>query len=189
MRIMLKLSTFIVFFSTVNCFAVQSPSNELQDQKRVGLEYKDEQSLASELRSVTQIPEATYRHLEDVFSSFYKKLTFNTSITDSTFEDNLNSELIAVPLIATNEQGLQMELFGNFTDPSRQYLSNISADNALHDYIAHSELSDIYESDLSLGAGISINTGQSSKIKFIISNHEMPGYGNSTALLGIETRF
>ena len=186
---MLKLSTFIVFFITANCFAVQSPSNELQDQKRVELEYKDDQSFTSELRSVALIPEVTYRYLEDVFSSFYNKLTFNTSITDSTFEDSLNSELIAVPLIATNEQGLQMELFGNFTDPSRQYLSNISADNALHDYIANSEQFDIYESDVSLGAGVSFNTGQSSKIKFIISNNKMPGYGNSTALLGFETRF
>lgn len=179
---MLKLTAFIVFFITANCFAAQSPSNVFQEQK-------DDQSFTSDLRSVAQIPEATYRRLEGIFSSFYKKLSFNTSITDSTFEDNLNSELIALPLIATNEQGLQMELFGNFTDPSRQYLSNVSADNALHDYIAHSEQIDIYESDLSLGAGISFNTGQSSKIKFIISNNEMPGYGNSTALLGIETRF
>lgn len=182
MKNMLKLSTFIVFFITANCFAAQSPFNAFQAQK-------ERQSFASDLRSVAQIPEVTYHRLEGIFSSFYNKLTFNTSITDSTFEDNLNSELIAIPLIATNKQGLQMELFGNFTDPSRQYLSNMSANNALYDYIAHSERIDIYESDLSVGAGVSFNTGQTSKIKFIISNNEMPGYGNSTALLGIETRF
>ena len=82
-----------------------------------------------------------------------------------------------------------MELFGNFSDLSKQYLSNLSADHALHDYITNTEQLDIHDSSLSLGAGISFNTSQSSKIKFIISNREMPGYGDSKALIGFEKRF
>lgn len=192
MNIKVKLGTFLVFFITTSCFAAPSLSSRtmlVQDQKRAQLQSNKKQAYNAGLTSAAQIPEVTYRYLENVFSSFYKKLSFNTAIADSTFKNNLNSELISVPLIATNKQGLQMELFGNFSDPARQYLSNLSADNALHDYIANSEQIDFYHSDLSLGAGISFNTGQSSKIKVIISNSEMPGYGHSKALLGFETRF
>ena len=132
---MLKLITFIIFFITANCFAVQTPSNALQVQyqKRVELENNDSHDFKFDLRSVSQIPEATYRYLDDIFASFYNKLTFNTPITDSTFNDNSHYELISVPLIATNEQGLQMEVFGNFSNLSTQYLSNLSADHALYD--------------------------------------------------------
>ncbi len=189
---MRKLGAFLVFFIATDCFAVPSLSSSTitaQDKKRAQLQSQKQQAYNARLTSAGQIPEVTYRYLENVFSSFYKKLTFNTAIADSTFKNNLNSELISVPLIATNKQGLQMELFGNFSDPTRQYLTNLSADHALHDYIANSEQIDFYNSDLSLGAGISFNTGQSSKIKVIISNNEMPGYGSSKALLGFETRF
>lgn len=187
----LKLSTFIIFFITASCFAAQAPSNalQIQYQKTVELERQNNQSSTFELHSVSQIPEVTYRYLENIFASFYNKLSFNTAIADSTFDDNLHSELISVPLIATNKQGLQMEVFGNFSDLSKQYLSNLSADHPLHAYIANSEQIDFYNSNLSLGAGISFNTSQASKIKFIISNNEMPGYGNSKALLGFETQF
>ncbi len=192
MNIKLKSGAFLVFFITTNCFAVPSLSSNpipVQDSKRAQLQNKKQQAYNPGLTSAGRIPEVTYRYLENVFSSFYKKLTFNTAITDSTFKDSLNSELISVPLIATNKQGLQMELFGNFSNPDRQYLTNLSADHALHDYIANSEQIDFYNSDLSIGAGISFNAGQSSKIKVIISNNEMPGYGHSKALLGFETRF
>ena len=191
METILKLLTFIIFFFTAHCFAAQAPANalQIQSQKKVESEFQDEPSFLSDLHLVSQLPETTYRYLENIFASFYKKLSFSTVIVDSTFEDNLNSELISVPLIATNKQGVHIELFGNFSDPARQYLSNLSADHALHDYIANSEQIDFSNSTLSLGAGISFNTGQSSKIKIIISNNEMPGYGNSTTLVGFETRF
>ena len=191
METILKLLTFIIVFFTANCFAAPAPADTLQAQvqKKVELEQQDDPSFLSDLRLVSQLPEATYHYLENVFASFYKKLSFSTVIINSTFEDSLNSELISVPLIATNKQGLHMELFGNFSDPSTQYLSNLSADHALHDYIANSEQIDFSNSTLSLGAGISFNTGQSSKIKLIISNNEMPGYGNSTTLVGFETSF
>jgi hypothetical protein len=191
MKTMRKLSFSIILFFTANCFAVQAVPDELtiQYQKNFNIEYKEKQNVAFELRSISQIPEVTYRYLEDVFASFYKKITFNTSITDSTFDDSLQSELVAIPLIATNKKGVQLEVFGNFSDQSKQYLSNLPADHPLYDYFANSEQTDLFNSDLSLGAGISFNTGRSSKIKVIISNNEMPGYGSSTTLLGFETRF
>ncbi|MCW8996650.1 MAG: hypothetical protein OQK77_12620 [Psychromonas sp.] len=192
MKILLKLNFFIIFFFlTVNCYAVQTSPDLLQIkyQKNSEIEPQNNRDARSEFHSVYQIPEVTYRYLENVFASFYNTLSFNTSITDSTLNETLDSQLISVPLIATNKQGLQMEVFGNFSDLSTQYLSNLSSDHALHDYIANSEQFDIYDSNLSLGAGISFSTGQSSKIKLIISNEKIPGYGNSNALFGFETRF
>lgn len=188
---MLKLIPFIIIFIAGNCFAVQTPSNALQVQyqKTVELENNNSRDFNFELRSVSQIPKTTFRYLDNIFSSFYKKLTFNTSIIESTFDDTSLCELFSVPLIAPNEQGLQMEVFANFSDLSKQYLSNLSADHALHDYIAHSEQVDFQNSNVSLGAGFSLNTSQFSKIKFIISNNEMPGYGNSKILLGFERSF
>lgn len=191
MKVMLKLVSILICFGTANCFAIQTPTNALQVQyqKRLELQQKDNSSFTLNLSSVSQIPETTYRYLEEVFSSFSGKLTFNTSIIDSTFDENSYFQLISVPLVSPNNEGLQMELFGNLSDPSKQYLSNLSTDHALYDYIANTEQIDFQDSSLSLGAGISFNASETSKIKIVISNHKMPGYGDSQALLGFETRF
>ena len=191
MNLILKLISPILLGFAVNCFAIQTPptlSNVLQIQQ-IKQKDKNNQDITFELRSTTQLPEMTYRYLENAFTSFYKKLTFNTAITDSTFKDNFYSEIYSLPLIASNERGIQMEVFGHFTDAADQYLNNMSADNALHEHIVNSAQSRGYNTDLSLGAGFSFKTSQSSKIKVILSNKELPCYGNSTAIVGFEKDF
>lgn len=141
------------------------------------------------LKSVYQIPSITYHYLDSVFTSFYKKVTFNTEISQSTFQNNAHYELIAIPLIAENDKGLKFELFGNFTNPVNVRLSNLSNDQTLSIYYSNTEQLDIYQSELSLGAGFSFKAGKESKIKLLISNNEMPGYGKSRALVGFETSF
>ncbi|GLS91655.1 hypothetical protein GCM10007916_27240 [Psychromonas marina] len=182
----LKISAFIAFSPVAFCAIEEVPSNSLQ------VEYKKSNEQSSNLLSletVYQIPSSTYQYLDEIFTSFYNKLTFNTTIADSTFENNSHYELIAIPLIAENAKGLQIELFGNFSDPATQRLSNISNDQAMSNYYSNTELLDIYESSLSIGAGISFNASDDTKIKVIISNNSMPGYGSSNALLGFETSF
>ncbi len=188
---MFKLTAFLIYFISTCCVAAQVPTNALQVQyqKSVELQQKESDGFSLDFDSVSQIPEATYRYLDGVFTTFYQKLTFTTSITDSTFNDNSHYELFSVPLIAPSEKGVQMELYANFSDSSTQYLSNLSADHALYEYIASAEQVDLYKGELSIGAGVSFNTSASSKIKFIISNGKMPGYGGSTALFGFETKF
>ena len=191
MNFILKLTSPILLGFAVNCFAIQTPqilANVSQAQQTIQ-KAKNNQDSAFKLSSATQLPDMTYRYLEDAFTSFYKKLTFNTAITDSTFEDNFYSEIYSLPLIASNERGIQMEVFGHFTDSSDQYLNNMSVDNALHEHIVNSEQSRNDNADLSLGAGFSFNTSQSSKIKIILSNKELPCYGNSTAIVGFEKNF
>ena len=171
------------------CLATEIPSNSLQmEYQKKGLQQTTEKNLLG-LDTVYQIPTKTYTYLNEVFTSFYNKITFNTNIADSTFENSAHYELVSIPLIAENEQGLKIELFGNFSDPTTHFLSNFSDDQALSNYYSSTQLLNIYNSELSLGAGISFNTGENSKIKVIISNRDMPGYGNSNALLGFETSF
>lgn len=141
------------------------------------------------LEGVYQIPSKTYLYLDNVFTSFYKKITFKTDIAKSTFQNNAHYELISIPLIAENEKGLQFEVFGNFTDPTTNRFSNLSEDQALSTYYSNTSKLDIYQSQLSVGAGVSFNTTKNSKIKVLISNNDMPGYGKSKALLGFETSF
>ena len=190
---MLKLIFSIMLFFTANCLAAQSPVDvsPIQSTDDFYITSKNNINFGFKLDSVTEIPEATYRYLEGVFTTFYKKITFNTSITDSTFTNCLESDLFAIPLIATNQQGLQLEVFGNFSDFSKQYLSNLPTDHPLYEHFINSEQSsvDLLDNDLSLGAGISFNTSQSSKVKLVISNNDMPGYGGSRTLVGFETRF
>jgi len=173
------------------CFAEQHPSNALQVQYQKSIKQNTETSNLFDLnlRSVYQIPETTYQYLNSVFTSFYQKLTFTTSIANSTFAKSSHYELVAIPFIPTNKKGFQLEVFGNFSDHFSQYLSNFSSDHLLYDYQSNSQELDITNCDLSLGAGISFNTSPRSKVKIIISNNDIPGYGTSKALLGFETQF
>ncbi len=141
------------------------------------------------LNGVYQIPENTYHFLSGVFSDFYQTVSLNTSVTDSTFDDNAHYQLIAVPLLTTNNNRFQFELFANFSDDNTQHLSNVSTDNFLYNYIASTESVDFDSSNFAVGAGFSVPTSSTSKIKVIFSNKEMPGYGDSTTLLSFESKF
>jgi hypothetical protein len=185
----IKSITFVTALA-FSCFAVcaseEVPSNSLQ------VEYKNHTEQSSSilsLNTVYNIPTVTYEYLDEVFTSFYNTITFNTDITDSTFKKSAQNELIAIPLILDNNQGVNFELFGNFSDPSTQKLSNVSSDQLLYNYMSSTEALDIYSSTMSLGAGFSFPAGENTKIKIILSNNEMPGYGNSNALVGFETSF
>jgi len=188
---MFKKLSILLFFSSSFCLAEQVPSNTLQAQYQKSIKQQAEKAdaFSIDIDLVYQLPEKTYQYLDTIFNSFYRKLSFNTSITDSTFNKNSHYELFSVPLIADNPQGLQLELFGNFSNPSTQYLSNLSADHAQYDYLENFEQLDISEQQLALGAGISFNTSKSSKIKIIISDGKMPGYGDSNTLFGYEKKF
>jgi hypothetical protein len=142
-----------------------------------------------DLSYISNISVKTYQYLDQAFSSFYKKLTFNTDICDNTLEQNAHHEIVAIPLLPINKEGLQLEVFGNFADPSSQYLSNLSNDHINSDYLANSHQYSISNQDMSIGAGVSFNTSTHSKIKIIISNTDLPGYGNSSALFAFETQF
>jgi len=179
----------MVFFPSSYCFAVNVPSNSLQVEYQKNSKKKEAESDLLSFDTVYQIPTKTYSYLDQVFTSFYNKLTFNTAITDSTFETNSHYELVSIPLIAENEQGLQIEVFGNFTDSRSKRFVHYSNDQAMSNYYSNTHELNIYDSELSIGAGISFNTGKMSKVKIIISNSDMPGYGNSNALLGFETSF
>jgi len=182
----IKIAFLTIFSPVALCAVEEIPSNSLQVEYIKSNEQKWD---LLNLNTVYQIPSVTYQYLDDVFTSFYNTITFKTTITDSTFENNAHYELVSIPLIAENKQGVHIELFGNFSDPSTQRLSNFSTDQALYHYYSNTELLDIYDSSLSVGAGISFNTSKETKIKVIISNNNMPGYGSSNALLGFETSF
>ncbi|MFT6924890.1 MAG: hypothetical protein ACJAZP_000460 [Psychromonas sp.] len=186
---MIKPIIILASFLSTGCFADMVPTNALQMQYQQNFKQTKQNPSEFYLNPVFQIPEATYKYLDSVFSSFYQRLSFNTSIANSTFKKNAYSQLVAIPIIPTNEDGFQLEFFGNFSNPSSQYLSNLSADHLLYNYRNNSEVFDIYNSDLALGAGISFNTGSDSKIKIVFSNNEIPGYGTSKALVGFESRF
>jgi len=183
----LKAAIFMLTFSPAMLLAVEVPSNSLQ----VAYKKNNEQITKNTLKvnDTHKIHNDTYNYLNEIFSSFYQKITFTNEIADSTFVANAHYELISIPLIAENKNGLQFELFGNFSNPATQQFSNISEDQPLSNYYANTEALDIYDSELSLGAGMSFYTEGGDKIKIIISNNKIPGYGNSTALIGFETSF
>ncbi|MCP4323594.1 MAG: hypothetical protein GY951_12770 [Psychromonas sp.] len=184
-----KTVAIVILSSSSHCFSADIPSNSLQVEYQKNSKQQTVEFDLLSFDTVYQIPSKTYSYLDDVFTSFYNKITFNTAITDSTFETNSHYELVSIPLIAENEQGLQIEVFGNFTDPTSIRLSNVSNDQVLYDYYSSTQQLNIYDSEFSIGAGISFNTGIRSKIKVIISSNDMPGYGNSNALVGFETSF
>jgi hypothetical protein len=176
-------------FSSSFCFATETLSNSLQVEFKQYSEQDEDETNILSLDSVYQIPVKTYDYFDEVLTSFYNNITFNTAVTKSTFKNSSHYELIAIPLISENNQGVQIELFGNFSNPTSNRLSNCSEDQALSNYYSNTEQFDIKQSDLSVGAGISFNTSKDIKIKVIISNNDMPGYGNSNALFGFETSF
>ncbi|MGB5446552.1 MAG: hypothetical protein WBM99_13725 [Psychromonas sp.] len=186
---MIKPMCILASFISISCFADTVPDYLLQAPYNDNVEQRNGNKFALDFSSAYIIPESTYRYLDSVFSNFYQKLSFNTSIANSTFTKNTHYELFAIPIIPSNKEGLQLELFGHFTDNYSQYLSNFSSDNTLYNYRANSENFDIYNSELSFGAGFSFNTSASSKFKIIVSNTTIPGYGTSIALFGFETRF
>ena len=188
MKYTTKLICSAMLFSATHCFAVQPSTNIFTPDYQKSFKVPN-QDATFELGTMTRIPKATYSYLENVFSSFYSKVTFNTDIAKSTFKDGLQSDVFSLPLIANNRRGIQLELFGNFCDLSQQYLSNLSRDHALYDSMLNTQQTDILNNDLALGAGVSFNTGKSSKIKIIMSNNDMPGYGSSRALVGFQTDF
>ncbi|WP_372880433.1 hypothetical protein [Psychromonas sp.] len=188
---MIRSIFILASFISSCCVAEQLPSNAslAPYKKNVAQKNVSGNQFAVNISSAYTIPEITYLYLDTVFSDFYQNLSFNTSITSSTFEKSVHYELVAIPLIPTNKEGLQLELFGHFSNPYSYYLSNFSADHLLYNYRANSEEFDIYNSELSLGTGFSFNTSPYSKFKIVISNNAIPGYGTSFALFGFETQF
>jgi hypothetical protein len=181
----IKPIIILASFLSTSCFSEKIPTNSLQFQYQESVK---QNATALYLNPVFQIPKATYLYLDSVFTSFYQKLSFNTSIAKSTFKKNAHYQVIAIPIIPTNK-GFQLEFFGNFSDPVSQQLSNFSTDHLLYNYRSNAQGFDLYNSDLALGAGISFNTSSNSKIKIVISNNEIPGYGTSKALVGFESQF
>lgn len=165
------------------------PSNSLQVEYTKKSLQQSEDTRLFDMDSFYHIPIATYHCLDNIFTSFYNKVTFKTAIADSTFQNSEHYELVSIPLIAENEQGLQIEFFGSFSDLATQHLSNISSDQALYEYYSNTAQWDLYDSSFTIGAGISFNTSEQSKIKLLISSNEMPGYGTSNALVGFESKF
>jgi len=167
-----------------------STNNSAPTSNTGHIEYQSATATAQfDLDDIYHIPVATYQYLDAIFTAFYDKVTFNTSISDTTFKSTAHNELVSIPLIAENKQGIRLELFGNFSDPATQQLSNLSTDQALHTYYSNTAQLDFNDSAFSIGAGFSFKTSEQSKIKVIISNDKMPGYGSSNALLGFQTRF
>lgn len=183
---MLKTTILLSCFISSCSFAQQTPANQLQVQYQ---QSERSSKFATNGSSIYKIPTATYRYLDSIFTSFYQTITFSTPVIDSTFNENSHSELIALPLIATNSKGFQVEIFGNFSDPKTQYLTNLSSDQAIYGHMENTSQFNMSDSELSIGAGVSFKTGDRSKIKIILSDGHMPGYGNSNALFGFETKF
>lgn len=188
MKHAIKIIFSAMLFSSTSCFAVQPSTDVFKSDYQQSFKVSPLDS-GFQLDAITKIPKATYNYLENIFSSFYTNMTFNTEIANSTFKDGLQSDVFSLPLIANNSRGIRLELFGNFSDLSKQYLSNLSTDHALYESMVNTQQTDILNDDLSLGAGVSFNTGKSSKIKIIMSNNDMPGYGSSRTLVGFETSF
>lgn len=135
------------------------------------------------------IPDQTYQYLSTVFQDFHQKLSFNTSIKNSTFQKSNYNEIVSLPLIADNKYGVQFELFGNLADPDTSYLSNLPSDITLYDYYTDNGTFELRNSELTLGAGFSFHTSPTTSLKLIISDGDLPGYGSSNALFGVETIF
>ena len=180
----------LTFFISTSCFAKKFPLTVLptQNQKSVMPKVLKENKFDIDFRASYHLPKLTYHYLDAAFTTFYQKISFSTSIANSTFEKNSHYKLVAIPVIPANNKGFQLELFGHFSEPFSQSLSNFSADHLLYDYRANSKDFNIYNSTLSLGGGISFKTSRQSKVKIVISNN-IPGYGNSNALFGFETKF
>ncbi|MBB1273011.1 MULTISPECIES: hypothetical protein [Psychromonas] len=168
-------------------FAQENNQNQLQLDYQLSMNKVD--FLDKPFSSFYHISEATYHYLDSVFSGFYQRISFETSIKDSTFKKSKQYEIISVPFISTNNQLVQFEIFGKLSDPNNDNRQTMTAGRTLYEYIENSEALDIYNSELSLGAGISFQTSPYSKIKVLISNKNLPGYGTSQALIGFESRF
>ncbi|AGH81358.1 hypothetical protein PCNPT3_07100 [Psychromonas sp. CNPT3] len=182
---MLQALLLITLFFSFNCFAKAIPANALQ------VEFQQSNAIDNKvprttLDSLYALPKNTYTYISDVLGSFYNVVTLRKA---KKREDVLHSSAFSIPLINDHKKGFQFEVFGRLSDPSLDYLSNLSADHALYNYISNTRQVDINDYDLSLGAGVSFQTGENSRIKLIISNSEIPGFGDSTTLLGFETRF
>lgn len=141
------------------------------------------------ITTVYSIPDQTYQYLSDVFNDFHKKISFNTSIKNSTFQKSNYNEIVSLPLIADNKYGMHFEIFGNLADPNTSYLSNLPSNIGLYNYYTDTGTFELKNSELALGAGFSIHTSPNTKLKLIISDGDLPGYGSSNALFGIETIF
>lgn len=184
----LKVIVFMTSLSPTLVIA-EIPRNGLQVEYKKNIEQETPNSERLSFKTIYQIPSNTYHYLDELFSSFYNTITFNNKITDNIFKTSAHYELVSIPLISENQKGLQFEVFGNFSNPETQHFSNISADQALSTYYSNTEGLNIYNSQLSVGAGISFYTVGGDKIRIIVSNNKIPGYGSSTALLAFETKF
>ena len=135
------------------------------------------------------IPDQTYQYLSDVFLGFHKQLSFSTSIKNSTFQQSNYNEVVSLPLIADNKYGLHFEIFGNLSDPDTSYLSNLPNGHSIYNYYTDTGTFELGSSEIALGAGFSIHTSQNTKLKIIVSDGDLPGYGSSNTLIGFETIF
>ena len=181
MKVIVLILTLLVSNSL---FAIQKQSQTLQT------EYQSKQTSESfVLSTVYNIPEHTYNYLSDIFNSFYERAKFNTSITNSTFDTGKYHEIVSLPFIAENKYGLHFEVFGNISDSKTSYLSNLPKNVTIFDYYTDSGTFDLEHSNMTLGAGFGFNASKTTKIKLIVSDGDLPGYGSSNALVGFETIF
>lgn len=179
----MKLVLFIItIFSTNILFAAPIKSSEAVPR------FQEKQDFFS-VTTFYYIPDQTYQYLTNVFNSFHKKLSFDTSIKKSTFKKSYYNEIVSLPLIAENKYGMNFEVFGNLSDPETSYLSNLPSDISLYNYYTYTSTFELSNSELSIGAGFSVHTSPNTKLKLVISDGDLPGYGSSNALFGFETIF
>lgn len=185
---MKKISLLLSHLLIPSYLYAQSPSaNQLQMEYQDSLH--DTGFIQHSLTSVYQISETTFYYLNDAFDDFYQTISFTTPIKDSTFDESKHYELVSVPLLSSDTHFIQLEIFGKLSNPNSAYLSNMTSDHTLYEHFGNSEVLDIYHCDVALGAGISFQTSSSTKIKILISNKNLPGYGDSNALIGFESQF
>lgn len=183
-----KLGYIFLLSVSGSCFAAKIPvkAQKIDYTKNT---QADLDGYQQDLPYLYLIPKKTYQYLDQAFSSFYKKLSYESTICETTLEQNVHHDIVAIPLIPANKEGLQFEVFGNFAAPSSQFLSNLSDDHVYSNFLANSTEFGSTTQDVTFGAGLSFNTGSSSKIKVIVSNEDIPGHGTSSALFAFETEF
>ncbi|WP_432452961.1 MULTISPECIES: hypothetical protein [unclassified Agarivorans] len=139
--------------------------------------------------SLLRLSAEQFALLGHLFEQAYQKTDFSPTLTNSYFAESDLYELVAIPVVQTPFNSFRLELFSHIYDPKYSVYTQLHKDSIYHG-LGRRQLAYLADkSEFAVGLGFVAPLSEYLSLKTIISNHDIPGYGDSKFSLGFEFKY
>ncbi|WP_026958718.1 hypothetical protein [Aliagarivorans taiwanensis] len=131
----------------------------------------------------------SFRTFYEAFQKAYEKTDFTPTLTNSFFDDTELYDVVGIPVAQTPLEGYQLELFAQLHDPRYSAYRAMGRDSVYYDIAERQLAYKMDKTDIGVGLGFMTPLSPSVNLRSMISSHDIPGYGDSRFVLGLDMKF